>query len=430
MKAAVSLQWLAGTAAIGIAAGSVAVAFHSLAGALFSWIYAGAATSPWWAFAATAAGACTLGALASGWLMQRYAPDAAGSGIPQVKVAYAQGQPLLGWPLVLVKFFGGVLAIGTGSSLGREGPTIHLGAALGTRIARGLQEPAEARAVALCAGSAAGLAAAFNSPLAGVALVVEEIAGGKDMERYTGRCLIAAALAVGVVLLLQGNHPALPVSGDLNVTPAVVWLVVPTALLAAAAGVLFQYSTLRLRGWMKQDGAFLGFVRPGVGAAVAAVIGLGAFAATGRVGVFGLGEQDIVGALNGEILWHGALVLLLAKLAATALCYGSGGCGGIFAPILYFGSMAGICIGGSVGMMANVSPEDISVLAMIGMTACLGAVVRAPLTSILIVMEMTMQIHVLPLLMVAAVVGELANRWCFRRNFYDAALEQDGIRSL
>jgi CIC family chloride channel protein len=127
--------------------------------------------------------------------------------------------------------------------------------------------------------------------------------------------------------------------------------------------------------------------------------------------------------------WPTALCLLVGKVAATTACYGSGGCGGIFAPIIFFGSMAGVLVHGVTAPLFGLNGEDQVLLALVGMTACLSAVVRAPLTSILIVMEMTWQIHVLPALMVAAVIGVFLNRTFFPANFYDEALAQDGIVS-
>jgi chloride channel protein, CIC family len=165
-----------------------------------------------------------------------------------------------------------------------------------------------------------------------------------------------------------------------------------------------------------------------MGTLIGGVFALLAFSLTGRVGAFGLGDQDLVAALNGGILWMVALCLLVTKLMATAACYGAGGCGGIFAPLLFFGGMAGVLVGGLTAGWLGLTSQDKTLLALTGMTACLGAVVRAPLTSILIVMEMTRQIYALPALMVAAVVSVYMNRLCFAGNFYDEALRQDGIR--
>jgi CIC family chloride channel protein len=418
---------LGGTAAIGLVAGLAAVAFHEtmilLAGALVQ------VPSKWpgAVFALFVLTAMGTAAWFTGWLMTRFARDAPGSGIPQVKVAYHRGQVDFSWHLVWVKFFGGALSIGTGSSLGREGPTIHIGAALASKIAKVFGENASTRKNAICAGSAAGLAAAFGSPLAGVTLVLEEIAGGKNEENFAGRSLLAAALASSVVLAVSGDASSLPVGPALPLSWRALWMAPLVAVVAGLAGLAFQYLTLAIRERCKQS-AVPGAWKLAMGTVAGGAFALAAFALTGRLGVFGLGDHDLIESLNGGIVWTVALCLLVAKLLATAFCYGAGGCGGIFAPLLFFGAMAGVLVTGLSPAELGLTSQDKTLLALTGMTACLGAVVRAPITSILIVMEMTRQIYALPALMIAAVISVYMNRLSFRGNFYDEALRQDGVR--
>lgn len=418
---------LIATALIGLASGLAAVAFALGANGLINSLLFSQADRPFFVFAAIALALTIAGALVAGWLMHRYAPDAAGSGIPQVKVAYHRDELEFSWRLVLVKFFGGVLSIGTGSSLGREGPTIHIGAALASKLGAWFQESREGRKNAVCAGSAAGLAAAFNSPLAGVTLVLEEIAGGRDQAKFAGRSLLAAALAVLVVYLIRGNHPAFPLGANVPLEWRTLWLSPVVALVAGGAGIAFQWSTLRLRGAWKRA-PVPPALRPACGAAVGGVAALGAFAMTGHLGVFGLGEENLLATLQNQIVWTAAAVLLVAKVVATTFCYGSGGCGGIFAPLIFFGAMSGTVVFGVFQSACGLNAADQTMLSIIGMTACLCAVVRAPLTSILIVTEMTQQLSALPALMVAAVIGAFLNRYLLSENLYDAALRQDGVR--
>jgi chloride channel protein, CIC family len=148
---------LIGTATIGLVAGLAAVAFHETMVLLAEEFVEAPSKWPLGVFAIFVLAAMSAAALITGWLMKRFAPDAPGSGIPQVKVAYHQGKLEFSWNLVWVKFLGGALSIGTGSSLGREGPTIHIGAALASKIGQMFGETAATRANALCAGSAPGL---------------------------------------------------------------------------------------------------------------------------------------------------------------------------------------------------------------------------------------------------------------------------------
>jgi CIC family chloride channel protein len=142
--------------------------------------------------------------------------------------------------------------------------------------------------------------------------------------------------------------------------------------------------------------------------------------------VFSLGYEDLSLALDGKMLWHIAALLLVAKLIATALCYGLGGCGGIFAPTLFFGTMVGAALAGAVQLVYPLSQADHVALAVVGMCTCLGAVVRAPVTGILIVFEMTHEFALVPVLIFGALISQIVARRMSHENFYEAVLAQDG----
>jgi CIC family chloride channel protein len=147
---------------------------------------------------------------------------------------------------------------------------------------------------------------------------------------------------------------------------------------------------------------------------------------TGHLGVFGLGYDDLSAGLNHELTWKIAGLLLAAKLVATVACYGLGGCGGIFSPMLFLGGMCGVCLAGLSAMVMPLSGPDQLALAVVGMSACLGSVVRAPVTGILIVFEMTHEFSLVPALMIGALVSETISRSMNRLSFYDSLIEQDG----
>ncbi len=173
-------------------------------------------------------------------------------------------------------------------------------------------------------------------------------------------------------------------------------------------------------------GCWPAWLRPAIGALLTWAIGVTVFHFTGRLGVFSLGYDDLSAALTNQLGWRVAGVLLAAKLAATILCYGFGGCGGIFSPSLFFGGMCGLLLDGLVAPLGHVGPSDQVLLAVVGMSACLGAVVRAPITGILIVFEMTHEFALVPPLMVGALISQGVARLLAKRNFYDAIPEQDG----
>lgn len=362
---------------------------------------------------------------ASGWLLTRFCPDAAGSGIPQLKLAFWKDFGYVPWRVVWVKFLGGALSVGGGSSLGREGPSVQLAGGLASQLAGYLGAAKNERRTAAAAGAAAGLAAAFNTPLAAVTFVLEEIIGDLN-SRILGSVLLAAVLGALVAHGILGAQPAFILHGQ----GAPHWLgyaLTPlVAALAAVAGCWFQKLSLGTRAFNKRPHRWPAWSRVMLGGIGVWVIGATVYVCTGRIGVFSLGYEDLSLALDGRLLWHVCALLLVAKLAATALCYGLGGCGGIFAPTLFFGAMTGAAVAGAVRVVYPIDQADQVALAVVGMCACLGAVVRAPVTGILIVFEMTHEFALVPILMVGALISQIISRRMAHENFYEAVLAQDG----
>lgn len=364
-------------------------------------------------------------AFVSGYLLSSFCPEAAGSGIPQLKLAFWKDFGYVPWRVVWVKFLAGSLSIGGGSSLGREGPSVHLAGGLASNMAGAMGEPKQNRRLAAAAGAAAGLAAAFNTPLAAVTFVLEEII--EDLNsRLLGSVLLASVIGAFVVHGLIGPQPAFQLS-NIDAPDWPTYLLTPVvAALAALAGAAFQTLTLSLRRRQKQAKVVPEWLRPSIGAAVVWVLGAGVFAATGMMGVFSLGYGDLTVGINNQLPWQIAGILLGTKLIATIACYGMGGCGGIFSPTLFFGGMCGMFIGGLAGNVLHLTPADQTTLAVVGMSGCLGAVVGAPVTGILIVFEMTHQFSLVPALMLGALVSRAVGLKLNHHNFYDSLLLQDG----
>ena len=361
----------------------------------------------------------------TGWLLTRFCPDAAGSGIPQLKLAFWKDFGYVPWRVVWVKFLGGVLSVGGGSSLGREGPSVQLAGGLTSQLAGYLGAAKNDRRTAAAAGAAAGLAAAFNTPLAAVTFVLEEIIGDLN-SRMLGSVLLAAVLGALVAHGMLGAQPAFVLHGQ-GAPQWIGYAMTPlVAALAAVAGCWFQKLSLRTRAFNRRPHRLPAWSRVMLGGIGVWIIGASVFVYTGHLGVFSLGYEDLSLALDGRLLWQICAVLLVAKLAATALCYGLGGCGGIFAPTLFFGAMTGAAIAGAVNLVHPVSQADHVALAVVGMCACLGAVVRAPVTGILIVFEMTHEFALVPVLMIGALVSQIISRRLDHENFYEAVLAQDG----
>ncbi len=362
-----------------------------------------------------------------GWLLNSFCKEAAGSGIPQLKLSFWKDFGFVPWRIAWVKFVAGVLSVGGGSSLGREGPSVQIGGTIASNLAGLTGEAKQNRRAASAAGAAAGLAAAFNAPLAATTFVLEEIIGDLN-SRLLGSVLLASVLGALVVHGIIGKQPSFTLTG-VEAPTWIGYLLTPVvAAISSLAGVYFQRSSLGLRWRLKQNKRIPIWTFPVVGALVTWVLGVAVFWRTGRLGVFGLGYDDLSSALAGDIGWQLAAVLLVAKFIATFSCYGFGGCGGIFSPTLFFGGMIGVIVAGLLNLEFTVTRGDMLTLAVVGMSASLGAVVWAPVTGILIVFEMTQEFSYVPALMLGALVSQTIARRMNKHNFYDALLEQDGHR--
>ena len=413
------------TCACGLVAGLAAVAFQSAItvcyrAGLVRFSHYSPATFLWSSFAVV------MGtSLISGWLLNSFCTDAAGSGIPQLKAAFWKNFGYVPFRVVWVKFIAAVLQIGGGSSLGREGPSVQLAGAAGSLLSGTLGEPKQKRRLGAATGAAAGLAAAFNTPLAGVTFVLEELIGDLN-SRLLGSVLLGALLGALVAHGIIGPQPSFALA-PIGEPAWSSYLFVPVVALAGTlVGVAFQKSALDLRARQKRWTAVPAWLRPAIGGLVCWTLGVLVFQKTGKLGVFGLGYDDLSEALTGKLVWQTAILLLAAKFVATVACYGTGGCGGIFSPTLFFGAMTGLGIAGVMQPVVHLSPEGMAMLAVVSMSAALGAVVRAPVTSILIVFEMTHQFSLVPPLMLAALISQGVSRRLVKHNFYDALLVQDG----
>lgn len=362
-----------------------------------------------------------------GHLLNSFCSDAKGSGIPQLKLAFWKDFGATAWRVVWVKFVAGVLSVGGGCSLGREGPSVHIAGGLASNIAAGLGQAKQSRRDAAAAGSAAGLAAAFNTPLAAMTFVLEEIIGDLN-SRLLGSVLLASVIGALVAHGLIGEDPSLSI-GSVADSGWKVYLLIPVvAGVASLVGVLFHKWTLKLRRRRKTFQSVPVWARPAIGGLITWVIGCAVFVHTGRLGVFGLGYGDLTQGLTSpeKLGWQVAGILLVAKFTATYVCYGFGGCGGIFSPTLFLGGMCGVFLAGACAEFIPLNQADQVTLAVVGMSACLGAVVRAPVTCILIVFEMTHEFALVPALMLGTLVSQSIARRFMKENFYEGILKQDG----
>jgi CIC family chloride channel protein len=371
------------------------------------------------------------GGVLAGWLVERWAPEAKGSGIPQVKAALANVPIALNLRVAAVKLCSVILTLGSGFNLGRQGPTVQVGAALAAQLSQWIPTSPEYRRQIIAAGAAAGLAAGFNAPLAGVLFVVEEF-----LQDFSGLTLGTAILAsfVGAVVsrVLGGDGLSL----NLNMTNAASASLqdIPFfLLLGALAGLL---------GALLSKGIFVSLaVYRRLHLSLPWKIGLAGLI-SGSVAILvpaafrdNTGLQDTL--TLGEVGWQITLLAFVVKFWLTVIAFGSGAPGGIFAPALILGSALGYLVGLAaltleqwaavhLGMPPGVASTTTYALA--GMGAFFSGVTRVPITAIVIVFEITTDFNlVLPLMIGAVVAYLIADRFA-SGSIYSGLLAWNGIK--
>jgi chloride channel protein, CIC family len=316
------------------------------------------------------------------WLVRRHSPEAAGSGIPHVEAVLNGDLPPASFKLIPVKFFGGLLAIGAGLALGREGPSVQMGASLAHLVGVIFRRSWPDSRVLLAAGAGAGLATAFGAPIAGAVFVLEELVRRFDT-RITITTLGASAGAIAVARVILGNAP------DFHVAPlpypgfGTLPIYLALGVIAGCLGVAYNYTLLgtlaavdRLRRWPAELRAAL----------IGAAVGLLAWFAPSLVGGGDAITQRVLA--GSEALVMVALVFIL-RFGLGALSYAAGTPGGLFAPMLVLGSQSGLLFGALCKYWFPSMAPHPTAFAVVGMAAFFTAVVRAPVTGIVLVAEMT-----------------------------------------
>lgn len=369
----------------------------------------------------------TIGGLVCGLLLQYVVPGARGSGVPQVKVAYAVKGGRVPFIDALGKFAIGVLQIGSGSSLGREGPTVQICAGIASTFGKGAALSRENLRRLLPVGAAAGIAAAFNAPIAAVTFTIEEVVGDLD-QSVLSWIVVAAAISAGVERSILGEHPVFTVTAHAGLDHASS-LLIYAVLGIAAAGVslIFTESLLRLRKWFRGLTLIPVWVQPGVGGLVTGVLAAIAITWLNTGGITGGGYGTLNAALAGNLAIRTLIILCAFKLVATVFSYSSGGAGGIFAPALFIGGMLGGLFGYADRALLNHATPELGAFALVGMGAVFAGIIRAPITSVLIIFEMTGSYELILPLMISNMTAYGIARHFRHIPIYEALLEQDGI---
>lgn len=360
-----------------------------------------------------------------------FAKEAKGHGVPEVMQALIVRGGRIRPRVAAAKILASALCIGTGGSAGREGPIVQVGSALGSGIGQVLRLSDERIRNLVGCGAAAGIAATFNAPIAGVVFAIEVLMCNLQVRSF-GNVVISAVSASIVSRIFLGSQPAFSVPIHTFVSPTSLFFYLILGLLAALVGVMF-IRMLNRAEIIFDNWDFPQIFKPAVGAALLGISGMLFMYLPAADGIFmpfmyGSGFHFIENVLQGGVSFWILLLLVFLKPLATSFTLGSGNSGGVFAPSLFIGAM----LGGTLGTIfekyyPNIS-GDASAYALVGMAAVFSATARAPLTAMLIVFEMSNDYLMILPLMVSGITACYFAQWLHPESIYTLKLSKRGIR--
>ena len=360
-----------------------------------------------------------------GVLIYKYAQEAKGHGVPEVMEAVALRGGRIRPRVAVVKALASSVCIGTGGSVGREGPIAQIGSALGSTVGQLLNLSDERVRNLVACGAAGGIAATFNAPIAG-ALFALEVILGQFHATYFGAVVISAVTADVIAQNLEGNLRAFSVPQYTLVSP---WELIFYALMGVIAAVLsvFFSRTLYASEDLFEKFRIPEYTKPALGGALLGVVGILTYKSGDLPRIFSVGYDSINAALANNFTLQITLALLFLKMLATLITLGSGGSGGVFAPSLFMGAMMGATFGQAVNLLFPEITAPAGAYALVGMAAFFSGAAHAPVTAILILFEMTGDYQIILPLMLTTVISTLISRLLSKDSIYTLKLSRRGV---
>ncbi len=360
-----------------------------------------------------------LGGLLVGPLIYFFAREARGHGVPEVMKAVALRGGIIRGRIVAVKALASSLSIGTGGSVGREGPIVQIGSAFGSSLGQWMGLNTMGIRTLVGCGAAAGISATFNAPIAGAIFAAEIIVGHFAVTQFTP-IVISSVVATVASRFFLGNYPAFKVPEYQIVSPFELLPYLATGVLAGLVAVAF-IRTLSFTETAFERLPMPEYLKAAVGGVLVGIIGLQ------LPQVFGVGYTTISLALAGTLSAVTMAALVATKIVATSITIGSGGSGGVFAPSLFLGAMLGGVVGTLVSQYFPGATASSGAYALVTMGAVVAATTHAPISAIIIIFELTQTIDIIPALMSACVVSSLVSQLLSRDSIYTSKLRRQGI---
>ncbi|MBN1310588.1 MAG: chloride channel protein [Anaerolineae bacterium] len=375
-----------------------------------------------------------IGGMLVGPLVYFFAREAKGHGVPEVMEAVALRGGRIRPIVALVKALASSLSIGSGGSVGREGPIVQIGSALGSSIGQALHLSDERIRNLVACGAAGGIAATFNSPIAGVIFALELILGEFNVQ-YFSTVVISAVSASVIGQAAFGDVPAFPIPMQYHINSVWEYGLYPIlGVLAALVGVLFIRALYWSEDLFAKWKSVPEWIQPAIGGALLGGLALGYPFLTGVTWeqvpqIYNVGYDIIEAALTNQLALGVVAALLVLKLLATIITLGSGGSGGVFAPSLFMGAMLGTAFGLIVNLLFPEITAPPGAYALVGMAAVFAAGAHAPITAVLILFELTGDYRIiLPMMLTVVIATVLARVMLQGESIYSLKLTRRGIR--
>ena len=403
---------------IGVLAGFAAIGIRALIFEISSLSFPGGGNlleniinAPWY----VKIGIPVLGGLIVGPLIHFFAPEAKGHGVPEVMQAILMKGGIIRPRVAIIKAVASAITIGTGGSVGREGPIIQIGSSLGSTVGQFFKVPNKRLKTLVGCGAAAGIAAAFNAPIAGALFAVEIILMDFAVAQFSP-IVISSVMATVVSHTFEGNFAAFQVKGYQLASPYEIGFYFILGALSGLISFLFIKTLYYSEDYFDHRLSFPEYLKPVIGG-----LGIGITALIFPQ-VMGVGYDSINFALHAEMLWHMALILIFVKIFATSLTLGSGGSGGIFAPSLFMGAMLGAFFGSVVNYFFPAITASPGAYALVAMGGLVAGTTRAPITAIIIVFELTNDYNIILPLMIVCIISTILSSKLSRESIYTLKL--------
>jgi len=356
-----------------------------------------------------------IGGFIVGPIIYFFAPEAKGHGVPEVMQAILLKGGVIRGRVAFIKTIASAITIGTGGSVGREGPIIQIGSSLGSIAGQFFRVPSKRLKTLVACGAAAGIAAAFNAPIAGALFAVEIILMDFAVAQFSP-IVISSVMATVISRSFEGDFAAFIVPKYELISPYEIGFYFILGALSGFVAYLFIKTLYFSEDYFDNKLKFPEYLKPVLGG-----LGVGIVALVFPQ-IMGVGYDTINNALFGNMIWYIALALVFIKILATSLTLGSGGSGGIFAPSLFMGAMLGYFFGSFVHQYfpdISASPGAYALVAMGGLVA---GTTRAPITAIIIVFELTSDYHIILPLMITCIISTILSARFSRESIYTLKL--------